>query len=343
MTPNLDQLMELINKVKGQQTTLDRVASQQVANQPWRQPGETQGALAYATGQNTPAQGRGLNQLYGAILNRQPGQTRIGAATEGFERGSQLIDTIREKEKAGRMDSAKIGLDGAQQDLSNQANMYKLKEAADQQDWREKSGDELMAWRKQRAGEQDALQRELAAGRQAATLEAAKLRQAGKTRKPTDLDVGTPTRHSNIDKAVRFLTAFESGAESGTTRTAMRAIPGVWTDQGKFDQELDSFAESAARAALKAQGEIRPTDADVKGMKEAMFGVGKDEQVNKNLLESYLAEQIALENQWRQEQGLPGFELPPIQGVGKDFYDKLFTRQQDGTQGTTQVVDFNDL
>lgn len=342
--PDLNQLMELINKVKGKQTTLDQVANQQVANQPWRQPGETQNAAQFAMGQGVnPAQSRGLNQLYGSILNRQRGQTRIGMATEGFERGSQLIDSIREKEKANNMQGAQTAVEGAQQDLSNQATAYKLGEAADAQDWKEKSGDDLMAFRKQRAVEQDALQRELAAGRQAATVEVAKLRAAGKAKKPSDLDVGTPTRHSNIDKAVRFLTAFESGAESGTTRTALRAMPGVWTDQGKFDQELDSFAESAARAALKAQGEIRPTDADVKGMKEAMFGVGKDEQVNKNLLESYLAEQIALENQWRQEKGVQPFELPPIQGVGKDFYDKLFTRQPDGAQGTEAVVDFNDL
>jgi len=120
--------MELINKVKGRQTTLDRVASQQVANQPWRQPGETQGALAYATGDNTPAQGRGLNQLYGAILNRQPGQTRIGAATEGFERGSQLIDQIREKEKMGRVGAAQVGVEGAQQDFKNNSAMYALGE-----------------------------------------------------------------------------------------------------------------------------------------------------------------------------------------------------------------------
>lgn len=148
MTPDLNQLMELVNKVKGRQTTLDRVAGQQVANQPWRQapqPGQQQpNAAQYAMGQGTtPAQGRGLNQLYGSILNRKPGQTSIGAASEGFERGSQLIDNIREKEKAGKVDAAKIGVDSSQQDFKNNAAMYGLGE-------KKRQFDEEMSYNKER-------------------------------------------------------------------------------------------------------------------------------------------------------------------------------------------------
>ena len=108
----------------------------------------------------------------------------------------------------------------------------------------------------------------------------------------SDLKKTKKTRDSSIVKARRFLRAFESGdAESGTTRTVAGFLPGVFTDQAQFDQELDAFAEVAAREKLKAVGEIRPTDADVEGMKRALFGVGRDEKVNIQLLREFISEQ----------------------------------------------------
>lgn len=74
-------------------------------------------------------------------------------------------------------------------------------------------------------------------------------------------------------------------------------IPGVYTPQGQFDEELDAFAEVAARQMLKAMGEVRPTNEDVEGAKKAVFGIGKDERTNKRLLEKYIAEQEALESE----------------------------------------------
>lgn len=139
-----------------------------------------------------------------------------------------------------------------------------------------------------------------------------------------ELEASRPSRMSGIEKAARFLQAFESGAESGTTRTMLRYLPGTYTDQGAFDQELDAFAERAARAELKAAGEIRPTDADVKGMKEAMFGVGRDEQVNKNLLAEYLLSQIATENQYRSMVGESPMVMPDTAPLEGDWYSQLF-------------------
>lgn len=99
-------------------------------------------------------------------------------------------------------------------------------------------------------------------------------------------------RQLSIKKAKRFLDLFKNrNMKSGAGRSAARYLPGVYTDQGKLDEEFGSFAEVAARQALKASGEIRPTDADVVGMKRAMFGIGRDESVNMILLEDYLEQQ----------------------------------------------------
>ena len=77
--------------------------------------------------------------------------------------------------------------------------------------------------------------------------------------------------------------------QSGTTRSITNFLPGVFTEQGERDEVFDSLAETSARAYLKETGDTRPTDADVKGMKAAMFGVGKDEGSNIKLLENYIA------------------------------------------------------
>ena len=101
---------------------------------------------------------------------------------------------------------------------------------------------------------------------------------------------GTRTKRSrDIKKATQFLRAFKNGgAESGAKRTGLGFIPGVFTDQGVFDEKFNSFSEVAARSALKASGELRPTDADVEGMKRAMFGVGRHKQTNIDLLGDFI-------------------------------------------------------
>ena len=127
-------------------------------------------------------------------------------------------------------------------------------------------------------------------------------------------------RVANTEKAKYFLDAFKSGDfKSGVGRKVSNYLPiGVWTDQGEFDELLDSFAEVAAREKLKASGETRPTDADVSGMKKAMFGIGRDEQVNIKLLEEFIAEQQSL------EQRLADFEsesMPTNLGDSSEMSD----------------------
>lgn len=103
-------------------------------------------------------------------------------------------------------------------------------------------------------------------------------------------------RGEAVKKAQQFRRALSTGeATSGTTRTFASFIPGVFTDQAAFDQKFNAFAEVAARQALKSAGELRPTDADVEGMKRAMFGVGRDEAVNIQLLDEFIAAQQNLD------------------------------------------------
>jgi len=74
----------------------------------------------------------------------------------------------------------------------------------------------------------------------------------------------------------------------------------VFTSQGQFDEEFNAFAEVAARQQLKASGETRPTDADVQGMKQAMFGIGRDKDVNIQLLSDFISDQNAQNNELDQ-------------------------------------------
>lgn len=97
------------------------------------------------------------------------------------------------------------------------------------------------------------------------------------------------TRASQIKKATKFKLALESGeAKSGATRSAASFIPGSFTSQAEFDAEFNSFVEFAARSALKASGELRPTAEDVEGAKSAFFGIGRDEATNIQLLSDFI-------------------------------------------------------
>jgi hypothetical protein len=110
-------------------------------------------------------------------------------------------------------------------------------------------------------------------------------------------------RAATIEKATEFLDAFKNqGARSGAERSAVSWLP-TFTDQGRFDEAFNAFAEVAARQQLKASGETRPTDADVKGMKDSMFGVGRDEAVNMRLLEDFIRQQSAMESEYQQLRG----------------------------------------
>jgi len=133
------------------------------------------------------------------------------------------------------------------------------------------------------------------------------------------LNEGATSRRANIVKAKEFLNKFKHGfkdkddkvipdshAQSGLGRNLLNWIPTpTYTKQGQFDELFNAFAETAARQKLKASGEIRPTDADVKGMKEAIFGVGRDENVNIQLLEEFIRENETDEAEYLELGGSP--------------------------------------
>lgn len=131
-------------------------------------------------------------------------------------------------------------------------------------------------------------------------LDTKKLLRTSNIKRISTLRDDTNKRKSAIKKANEFVQAFETGgAQSGASRTGLGFIPGVFTNQAQFDERLNAFAEVAARAALKANGEVRPTDADVEGMKRAMFGVGRDESTNIQLLNEFITDQEADNNELR--------------------------------------------
>jgi len=107
-------------------------------------------------------------------------------------------------------------------------------------------------------------------------------------------------------------------AGTGALGTLRALTPFTFTESGQNIERLDALAEKAARAQLKAMGEIRPTDADVVGMKRALFGVGKDDEVNLLLMDSSLdaiASQLqfidSADNFLAENQDLRGFK-PPV-------------------------------
>ena len=180
-------------------------------------------------------------------------------------------------------------------------------------------------------------------------VELEKIKQEGRDKKkplPKEiaaLESDKVSRKTGIDKAANFLKAFNSGASSGQTESLMDILPGKFTDQSKFNEELSAFAESAARAELKAVGEIRPTDADVDGMKQALFGVGKDEGVNKNLLTEYLERQIGTENQLREAKGEELMEMPDVSPVkGDNWYGTLFEQNSPAGEDRKSTEDMTD-
>ena len=163
----------------------------------------------------------------------------------------------------------------------------------------------------------------------------------GRQQRLNALRTSAAGRRQSIKKASKFLDLFKNrNMKSGAGRTALRYLPGVYTDQGKLDEEFNAFAEVAARQALKASGEIRPTDADVKGMKQAMFGIGRDESVNMVLLEDYLGQQEIDEEEFKGlKKGRAPIVAQPEQaqlGAAPDGQPATQPQVQEGATATNQ-------
>lgn len=347
--PTLAEMMALIEEQKKRAAAIEAAANMPVKAAPFVGEGESLGRGI--VGMGSPEQSRMMLEMLSAP--RERGQTRMDAWSRGLLKAQDARRARSEEDRARKIEAAKYASASGQQNLQNMGEAYEhgineqaaaataARLAREEAFERGKKGTIEIGGKLYLTDAQGNPIRELgdaeapedftlsegqkrydAAGKLLASNE--KTLTKAQLKRVEDLQEASATRRENIDKATNFLDAFTSGAESGKSRQAAKLIPGIYTDQGAFDEELDSFAEEAARAALKAQGEIRPTDADVKGMKEALFGVGKDEAVNINLLQSYLRKQMALENELRELEGLAPLPIPTGEDLGKGWYKQLF-------------------
>lgn len=157
--------------------------------------------------------------------------------------------------------------------------------------------------------------------------------QTNNIQRISELSKTSTGRAAAIKKATKFKLALDKGqVKSGAGRIGASFIPGVFTKQAQFDEEFNAFAEIAARQQLKASGETKPTDPDVEGMKRAMFGIGRDEQVNITLLNDFI-------NAQKQETG----ELDQLIDASKT--DKLgsFTFTPQDTQNDIKSLSDDEL
>jgi hypothetical protein len=83
----------------------------------------------------------------------------------------------------------------------------------------------------------------------------------------------------------------------------------VWRNEDM--EALDALAERTARARVKANGEIRPTDADVEGEKKALFGAGRTEEFTGASLDRLIAE---IERQEYEYNELGQYMIAPLHG-----------------------------
>ena len=129
-----------------------------------------------------------------------------------------------------------------------------------------------------------------------------------------------PNRKANIDEAKAIMKLISADELDTGPGSGLAGDVGSFfdTEESTSKQRLDSLAERAARAQLKANGETRPTDADVEGMKRSMFNLGNTEDANLKKLQDFIEQQEAgiseydqMKGQLESGEGLEDFLLKP--------------------------------
>jgi len=132
------------------------------------------------------------------------------------------------------------------------------------------------------------------------------------------LEEQMPERSANIQEARELIKLLKTDELDTGPGSALAGDIGSFidTEESTYKQRLDSLAERAARAALKANGEVRPTDADVEGMKRAMFNLGNTEAANIKKLEDFIKQQESgieeytqMKDKLKSGEGLENFVL----------------------------------
>jgi hypothetical protein len=148
-----------------------------------------------------------------------------------------------------------------------------------------------------------------------------------------------PNRMANIAEAKALSKLIEDDQLDTGPGSKMAGEVGAFfdTEESTYKQRLDSLAEKAARSQLKANGEVRPTDADVEGMKKAMFNLGNTESANVKKLQDFIKQQEAGLNEYNQMKEV----LESGQGL-EDFVPKpTFKNEPESTGKYGDTVERN--
>lgn len=155
----------------------------------------------------------------------------------------------------------------------------------------------------------------------------------------TTLEEQVPNKISSIDEAKFLMGELEKGnISTGPGSKLAGNIGGFFdTEESSLKERLDSLAEKAARAQLKANGETRPTDADVEGMKKAMFNLGNTESTNMEKLQDFIRQQESGLDEYQQMktkldngEGLEDFKLKPTYESKDAKSNEVKRRTKDG-------------
>jgi hypothetical protein len=122
------------------------------------------------------------------------------------------------------------------------------------------------------------------------------------------LGEGQSQRHESYSEARRLRMIL--GADELNVGQYKQVLHLVWRNEDM--EALDALAERTARARLKANGEIRPTDADVEGEKKALFGAGRTEEFTGASLDRLIAE---IERQEQEYNQLGEYMQVPMHGM----------------------------
>jgi hypothetical protein len=156
------------------------------------------------------------------------------------------------------------------------------------------------------------------------------------------LEEQRPNSMASIEEANFLIKELEKGNISTGPGSKLAGNVGAFfdTDESNLKERLDSLAEKAARAQLKANGETRPTDADVEGMKTAMFNLGNTETTNIGKLKDFIKQQEAGLDEYNQmkakldnKEGLEDFLLKPTY-TPKPTNEKVSVEMADGRRGS---------
>jgi hypothetical protein len=133
---DLEKMMALLQQSQQQRSTkqdaLNTLAAEQTQGQGFN-PGGKVGAWDMFTGGGgaSSPQRQAMMSMYSSVLNKKPGQSGIGAASRGMQKGNLLLDNIRGRSKQERMEAIQGELSGIDANRDSMDSLYNLQKSAD--------------------------------------------------------------------------------------------------------------------------------------------------------------------------------------------------------------------